>query len=83
MKRLLPLLLLLSSLAPAIQPDFEAKDLLEFHAHYDVFFRDLFGCPRHTTTIQECAPAQGLRNAAEFRQARELAKKVFRLGEPK
>lgn len=83
MKRLLPLLLLLSSLAPAIQPDFEAKDLLEFHAHYDVFFRDFFGCPHHSTTFEDCRPVETTRNLREFRQARELAKKVFRLGEPK
>jgi len=63
-------------------PRFPAADpaaVVRFHAHYNAYFRHLFGCPTTATDAAECRPAAGWIDTNEWHQARDLAKTVFAL----
>ena len=64
---------------PARYPSVDDATLLAFHHHYDGYFRRRFGCSLTATDPQQCRPALGLEDTDEWRQARELAKRVFQL----
>ncbi len=55
------------------------NDLLTFHNHYNLYFRRHFGCPSEAKTTEDCRPENGFVDAAEFKAAREAAKKLFDL----
>lgn len=73
-------------LAAHTSPRFATADtavVVRFHQHYAPYFRHLFGCPMTATEAAECRPATGWQDTEEWRQARELAKTVFQLQDPR
>ena len=54
----------------------------EFDLHWDIFVRDLFGCKHDAEINQEnCNATQAKINYSEFKNCRDIAKKLFSLHE--
>lgn len=56
------------------------QQLIEFHRAYDVFFRDLLGCPQHAQDPAECKPQLGTVNYPALDQ---LTKRAHIFQQPK
>lgn len=71
-------------IAPAVVDDDERSRIVEFEKHYDSYFRMFFGCqPNPTPTTRETCGVNPHPDAREKRLAREAAKKLFDLAEPR
>lgn len=54
--------------------------VLKFENSWNIFIRDLYGCPRDGETSPEtCKPQQGNINYDEWAKARKAAKELFEL----
>ena len=67
------LLLLCSCLPLAPSTDDFTSRLVEFHKHYNPFFRAYFGCPEGAADISECDPNQAKIDYQELKQLAKLA----------
>lgn len=60
--------------------DAAKRDAVSFDKHWDVYVRDLFGCPHEgPTNGNTCEKTLSRLNAAEFAKARNAAKSTFGL----
>ena len=75
MKRAI-LALFVSAAAASPSADFDQK-LAAFHQHYDRFMRAYLGCPKRAASIDDCKPALGTLDYAEFGRARNAARELF------
>lgn len=64
-------------------PDLDQRLVAEFNKHEGIWIRDFFGCKEHETDPKKCIWEAGGINGPEWKQARELAKQVYGLAEPR
>lgn len=84
-------LLTLAVVSVAQEPDDMRARLLAFHKPYDKFLRSFIGCPAITPEkmkadsmeLVECEASLSVMDFKSFERAREAAKKLFDLAEPK
>ena len=80
---LVALIALAARPAPAAERDQLGERLVDFHGHYDIFFRQYFGCPLRSADVSECRPSLGTRNYAEWAKSRAAAAVLYDLAERK
>lgn len=61
------------------QDDAVYQAVLNHQIHWNVFFRELFGCPMTAATSKECRLAYGKINYKEFNASCESAKRLWKL----
>jgi hypothetical protein len=76
--------LFLAFLSPRREYDELRERTLAHEIPYDKFLRKLFGCkPTGPTDAENCNPTLGDIDYAAFRKAREAAKKLYDLADPR